>query len=101
MGIKQMLTFWDEDKILVRDEELVVLQSTDGPNRFVYHIHLVEADIEMDLEYNTKRDEFIRPVSARKFEEGLFKLLRTLAGENKNDEPPPQRWRRRANKNTR
>lgn len=99
MSIKQMLTFWNEENVLVRDDELVVLQGADGPDRFMYHVLLVKPNIEMEMEYRTTRDEFIRPVSAKKFEEGLVSLLRSLAQQNINDEPPPQKWTRRA-KNT-
>lgn len=95
MPVKQMLRYWAEEGVLVRNDEMIILKGVHGPEEYNYFVLLEEADVELEFIFKSTRRELLTEGAARIFERGLVKILEKMQGELKNEEPPPQQWRNR------
>lgn len=95
MSVKQMLRYWAEEGILIREDDLVILRGVHGPKEYNYFVRLEEADIELEVAFKTTRKEILTTQAEKLFEENLIEVMRKMQPGLTNDEPQPKQWGRR------
>lgn len=94
-SVKQMLRYWDPERIIHRDEDLVILQGVQGPESYHYYVRLERADVELEFQMRPMHKELLVDKAVATLQKRLKEAVEEIQDDLVNAEPPPQQWRKR------
>jgi hypothetical protein len=90
-----MLRYWDPDKILHRDDDLIILSGLSGTQQYSYFVRLEKANVEIEIRLETLNKELLNDKAVEKLEKHIFGAMEEMQVELENAEAPPQQWKNR------